>query len=207
MEQMENYGEDMFHLAQAHSIEQSRKTKQLSKFLSLVLRHKPEEIGIGLDKNGWVSVDELLTKLNENGHKVNMYVLEDIVKNNDKKRFAFNEDKTMIRASQGHSVNVDLGLESLTPPTILYHGTAIDTVSLIKKSSDIRSMSRTHVHLSKDIETAFKVGKRHGKACVLIIEAEKMCDDGFKFFQSENGVWLTEIVPVEYIKFDEIIYD
>lgn len=204
---MENYGEDMFQLSQLHSLEQAQKRKKLSKFLSLVLRHKPETINLQLDKNGWVNVTELLTKLNENGYKANMFILEDVVKYNDKKRFAFNDDKSMIRASQGHSVNIDLGLDTLTPPTILYHGTAKDTILLIKKSSGIKSMSRTHVHLSKDIETAFKVGKRHGHACVLIIDTERMYQDGYEFLQSENSVWLTKFVPTEYIKFDEIIYE
>ena len=179
-------------------ISEKQNTK-ISKFLSLVLRHKPETIQIQLDKNGWVSVSELIKKLNKNGKEINFEILKHIVATNSKKRFAFNEDKTKIRASQGHSLQIDLNYEPIKPPNVLYHGTSERFLDSILKSG-IEKRNRQHVHLSSDIETAFKVGQRHGKPVILEIETEKMNKDGHKFYLSENNVWLTEYVPVEYIK-------
>ncbi len=172
------------------------KYKNTSKFLSLVLRHKPETIGITLDKNGWADVSELLDKMNDD---ITLEILEEIVKTNDKKRFAFNDDKTKIRASQGHSIGIDLNISSKIPPDILYHGTAEKFLESIKNSGLNRG-SRTHVHLSTDYDTAINVGKRHGKPIVLKIVAKKMNLDGYKFYLSENKVWLTKEVAKEYIK-------
>jgi len=176
---------------------------KLSKFLSLVLRHKPQTIGLTLDKNGWADVQELLDKCLEYDGLLglSMDVLEEVVETNDKKRFAFNEDKTKIRASQGHSLkNVDLGLEPKDPPFRLYHGTSEDRIKSIKEKGLVKG-NRQHVHLSLDFDTAVKVGKRHGKPQVLFISSDRMVQDGYKFYLSDNNVWLTDHVPVKYIKF------
>jgi len=171
-----------------------------SKFLSLVLRHKPETIGLELDVNGWVGVKELLKKLPQHA-SLNMMDLEEVVATNNKKRFEFNEGKTKIRARQGHSINVDLGLEPKVPPCFLYHGTATRFVDSIKKEGLIKG-SRQHVHLSSNHETAVKVGGRHGKVMVLTVRAKDMSEKGFVFYLSNNGVWLTDHVPFEYVGFD-----
>ncbi len=173
--------------------------KEISRFLSLVLRHKPEKIDLVLDGNGWASVTELLSKLKPT---ITMEILKEIVESNDKKRFAFNEDKSKIRASQGHSIKIDLALESVEPPEVLYHGTAKRFLDSIKKSG-LQKQSRTHVHLSGNHDTAINVGKRHGKPIVLKIDTKKMSIDGHKFYISENEVWLTDNVPVEYILIEQ----
>jgi len=172
-----------------------------SKILSLVLRHKPEVIGITLDKNGWVLVSDLICGMKNYGRPITMVELENIVATNDKKRFAFNDDHTKIRANQGHSVEIDLALTETTPPPILYHGTAQSSVESIKQSG-LTKMKRQHVHLSADKETAIKVGSRHGKPVVLKINTAQMLVDGYKFYQAANGVWLTDKVPYEYISFN-----
>lgn len=174
--------------------------KEASKFLSLVLRHAPETIQLALDANGWADVDELIRQCNAYNKTLNFEKLQYIVETNDKKRFAFNDDKTKIRASQGHSVTVDLDINPVTPPDILYHGTVDKFLEAIKREG-LQRMSRQHVHLSKDIETATKVASRRGKPIVLIVNTEQMHTDGFLFYCSENGVWLTDVVPVKYIKF------
>ena len=172
--------------------------KNISKYLSLILRHKPEVIGISLDEHGWANVEELIAGIAKN-HDFNMELLEEIVRSDEKQRYSFNEDKTLIRANQGHSVPVDVELVEQIPPDILWHGTgekyvsAIDTEGLIPKS-------RLYVHLSKDEDTATKVGTRHGKPVVYHVLAKKMYDDGYKFFISVNGVWLTKTVPVKYLR-------
>ena len=172
--------------------------KNISKYLSLILRHKPEVIGISLDEHGWANVEELIAGIAKN-HDFNMDLLEEIVRSDEKQRYSFNEDKTLIRANQGHSIPVDVELEEWVPPEILWHGTgekyvsAIDTEGLIPKS-------RLYVHLSKDEDTATKVGTRHGKPVVYHVLAKKMYDDGYKFFISVNGVWLTKTVPVKYLR-------
>lgn len=169
-----------------------------SKFLSLVLRHKPETIQIQLDENGWVSVNELIEKLNNYGKEIDFKTIEYVVETNSKKRFAFNEDKSKIRASQGHSLQIDLNYEPINPPELLYHGTSKKFVDSILKSG-IEKRNRQHVHLSSDIETALKVGQRHGKPVILKIQTEKMNKNGHKFYLSDNNVWLTDYVPIEYI--------
>jgi putative RNA 2'-phosphotransferase len=172
---------------------------EISKFLSLVLRHKPEKIGIQLDKNGWTDVDKLIEKSNNYGIIFDNDILKHIVETDSKKRFAFNESFSMIRASQGHSVNIELGYVSQTPPEILYHGTGEKSVQSILNTG-LEKRSRQHVHLSSDIETAIKVGQRHGKPIVFKVLAKQMYNDNFKFFFSDNGVWLTDNVPTKYLK-------
>jgi putative RNA 2'-phosphotransferase len=175
---------------------------RVSKFLSLVLRHDPGHIGLRLDEAGWADVDELLAGAAGAGVRIDRAMLERVVAENDKKRFALSPDGTRIRASQGHSVNVALGLEPQTPPEQLYHGTASRFVESIRESG-LHSAARAHVHLSADEATARNVGQRHGKPVVLTIAAGRMHRDGRLFFRSENGVWLTDAVPVEYIEFGE----
>ena len=172
--------------------------KHISKFMSLVLRHKPEEIGLQLDEQGWANVNELIDKMNANGFDVNAGIINEVVVTNDKKRFAFNDDKRLIRASQGHSIGVDLNLQEMIPPDILYHGTTHKYLESIFKNG-LKSQSRQHVHLSAAIETAKVVGGRHGKPVVLLINARSMHEAGLKFYLSENKVWLADAVPAEYI--------
>ena len=173
-------------------------TQRVSKFLSLVLRHHPETIGITLDENGWTDVETLLIKLQTEGHRINLDQLRYLVDTNNKKRFALNSDETRIRASQGHSVDVDLGYTEKQPPKFLYHGTAIRFLDVIL-AEGLKKMDRHHVHLSADEQTARTVGSRHGKPVVLTVKAEEMAAGSFVFYQSENGVWLTEFVPAAYI--------
>ena len=168
-----------------------------SKFLSLILRHKPETIGIKLDEHGWADVSELISGISKT-RPFDMKMLEEIVRTDNKQRYSFNEDKTLIRANQGHSIPVDVELEKKTPPEFLYHGTGEKFVSSIDKEG-LLSKSRLYVHLSKDTETAVKVGSRHGKPVVYRVAAGKMTDEGFEFCLSVNGVWLTKAVPAEYL--------
>ncbi len=172
---------------------------KLSKFLSLVLRHKPEEIGLELDPNGWTNVEELILKMNQYGKQIDFETLEVILETNNKKRFRFNEDKSLIRANQGHSIEIDLGYVPKIPLAILYHGTGAKYVDSIYKQG-IKKKNRHHVHLSKDIETAKSVGQRHGKPVIFEIMTDDMVKEGFEFFESENGVWLTDEVPVRFIR-------
>jgi putative RNA 2'-phosphotransferase len=172
---------------------------KFSKLLSLLLRHKPEEIGLTLDENGWADVNELLARLHKTGKTRTKDDLRQVVANNDKKRFSFNADETKIRANQGHSVtNVDLKLEAVEPPPYLYHGTAERNLKAILNEG-IQKMKRQHVHLSKDKGTASHVGARHGKPIVLIINAKQMYEDGISFYLSDNNVWLTDFVDAKYI--------
>ncbi len=172
--------------------------KHISKLISLVLRHKPDAIGTTLDPNGWVPVDELIEKINKSGTSLTIDTLHKVVDTNDKQRFSFNEDATKIRANQGHSIDVDLNLKPVNPPEKLYHGTADRFVDSILKDG-IKKQSRQFVHLSLQTDTANSVGSRHGKPIILSIDAKLMYEDGFQFFVSENGVWLTEEVPASYI--------
>lgn len=171
---------------------------ELGRFISLILRHKPEAVGIELDSNGWADVDELISGINKAGKKIDIEILERIVRENNKQRYSFNETHTKIRANQGHSVNVDVELKEAIPPDKLYHGTATRFMDSIKKNG-ITKQSRQHVHLSADKETATAVGKRHGKPIVLIIDTVKMREDGHKFYISENGVWLCDDISWKYI--------
>ena len=172
--------------------------KDTSKYMSLILRHKPDAIGITLDEHGWANVDELIAGIAKD-NEFNMEILEEIVRTDEKQRYSFNEDKTLIRANQGHSIPVDVELEEKEPPEILYHGTGEKYVSSIDAQGLIPK-SRLYVHLSKDEETAVKVGSRHGKPVIYIVKAKQMYDDGYKFFISANGVWLTKEVPVKYLE-------
>lgn len=171
----------------------------LSRFIALILSHKPEAVGITLDEHGWASVSELLSGINACGNEIDMQMLEEIVAEDEKQRYSFNADKTKIRANQGHSVNVDVELKKAEPPEILFHGTGEKFVSSIK-SEGLKPKSRLYVHLSKDRETAVKVGSRHGKPVVFEVNSGEMSRNGFEFFLSENGVWLTKIVPAEYLR-------
>lgn len=173
--------------------------KHISKFMSLVLRHRPEEIGLQLDENGWADLQELITKLNTKGANVDEATIHLVVDTNEKKRFAFNDDKTRIRANQGHSVKVDLQLSPATPPAILFHGTAEHALASIMKDGLLKQ-DRHHVHLTANRATAVSVGGRHGKPVVLEINAAKMVEAGFEFYVSDNDVWLVEIVLPEYIR-------
>lgn len=173
---------------------------KMSKALSYVLRHDPASMGIVLDKQGWTSTEDLITAMGINGTAVTMANIEYIVENNDKQRFEFNEDRTKIRARQGHSVKVDLGLKSERPPEKLYHGTVEDKVTGIK-SYGLLKMSRHHVHLSADTETASKVaGRRRSKSVIFEVNTAAMHADGIKFFKTENNVWLTDTVAPKYLK-------
>lgn len=166
--------------------------------MSLILRHKPETIGISLDEHGWADVDELIAGISRT-HEFNRDMLEEIVRTDDKQRYSFNEDKTLIRANQGHSIPVDVELDEVEPPEELWHGTGEKYVASIDEQGLIPK-SRLYVHLSKDEETAVKVGKRHGKPVLYIVKAGEMCKDGYKFYLSKNGVWLTKEVPVKYLR-------
>ena len=174
-----------------------RSEKEISKFIALILRHKPEVIGIELDEHGWANVSELIDGISRT-MPIDMALLEKIVAEDEKQRYSFNEDMTLIRANQGHSIPVDVELEKVVPPEKLYHGTgekyteSIEAAGLIPKS-------RLYVHLSGDMETAEKVGARHGKPVVYIVDSGKMSADGYEFFRSVNGVWLTKEVPVIYL--------
>jgi putative RNA 2'-phosphotransferase len=174
-------------------------TIRASKFLSLVLRHQPEVIGLVPDEQGWVEVSELLQKMRVKGVAIDFETLEQVVATNDKKRFAFNGDKSRIRASQGHSIQVDLGYRENEPPDVLYHGTDRENKEAIVKEG-LKKGKRHHVHLSTDRETAIKVGQRHGPPFVFEVMAKEMHDEGYVFFVSENGVWLIESVPARFLK-------
>ncbi len=192
------------HIAGLPKIEDSmdkerKEHKRISKLLSLVLRHKPERIGIELDRNGWTDTAALIAKINGYGEKIDFKTLEDVVQTNDKKRFSFNKDKSRIRANQGHSITIDLNYSEKEPPEFLYHGTATKSLDSIYKEG-LKKQKRHHVHLSFDEKTAVLVGKRHGTPIVLKILAKEMFEQGFVFYESENGVWLTEAVPVKYIR-------
>jgi putative RNA 2'-phosphotransferase len=171
---------------------------RISKFLSLVLRHQPEKIGLSLDQSGWASVERLIEASSRRGFDFTPEELQNVVAGNDKKRFSLSEDGLLIRANQGHSVKVELGYAPTAPPEILYHGTAERFLTSIKQEGLIKG-KRHHVHLSADVDTATKVGRRHGKPVVLRIEVGRMRQDGFIFYLSANGVWLTDCVPVQYL--------
>ena len=177
-----------------------RRQKRISKFLSYVLRHHPDSIGIELNRQGWTDVEELLRKAGQRGMRITLDELRTVVKENDKQRFSFSKDSMRIRANQGHSIEVDLGYEEVAPPDVLYHGTAQRNLGLIRVEG-LTKGNRHHVHLSPDSETARKVGQRYGKPVVLEIKAGQMHADGYKFYLSANGVWLREYVPASYLRF------
>lgn len=173
--------------------------KQISKKLSLLLRHKPELYHLELDAQGWCEVDALLAAFRKNGQLLDRLTLEAVVAQNDKQRFAFSPDGTRIRANQGHSIAVQLEYTAQEPPAVLFHGTATRFLSSIYEKGLLKQQ-RHHVHLSPDVETASKVGVRHGKLAMLKVDAARMFMDGHQFFRSDNGVWLTEQVPPAYLQ-------
>lgn len=175
-----------------------KKKTKISKWLSYILRHKPGSFGLELDKHGWLNVDDLLETMFGVNNSITLTVLKEVVAEDNKQRYSFNEDETKIRANQGHSIDVDVELEKLVPPEVLYHGTAERFVDSINRKGLVPK-KRIHVHLSFDEKTAISVGKRHGKPVVLMIESKRMHDYGYKFFLSENGIPLTKYVPEEFI--------
>lgn len=178
--------------------------QNLGKFLSLILRHKPEIINLQLDLHGWADVQELITKVNQSGTYLDFETLERIVITNNKQRYAFDEKKQKIRANQGHSIKVDLELTPVTPPKILYHGTAKRFLASIKEKGILKG-SRQYVHLSADIETARKVGQRHGQAIILPLDIAQLQKINQPFYLSKNKVWLTNDIPSQYILWDQLI--
>lgn len=180
---------------------EERRLERISKFISMILRHRPEVIGITLDEHGWADVNELIKGINDTGEEVEFSkaTLETIVKTDKKQRYSFSQDKTLIRANQGHSIPVDVELEKKEPPKVLYHGTGSRFVKSIQEQG-LLPMERLYVHLSTDVETATNVGKRHGTPVIFKVNAEQMQKDGYDFFQSVNGVWLTKEVPTKYLE-------
>ncbi|MCW2316362.1 putative RNA 2'-phosphotransferase [Rhodoblastus acidophilus] len=174
------------------------KDTDISKFLSFVLRHDPGSIGLSLDSAGWADVRELLTLMERAGRGVNEATLRRVVAESDKKRFTFSDDGRRIRAAQGHSVSVELGLEAREPPDVLFHGAAEGSVAAIL-AEGLKPMARRHVHLSVSLDAARKVGERHGRPVVFVVDALRMWRDGLAFFQADNGVWLTDHVPRSYL--------
>lgn len=175
---------------------------EISKFLSYVLRHAPASIGIELDRQGWAGVGELLDGAAKAGKPFSLADLQHVVETNDKKRFAFSADGMKIRASQGHSVGIDLGLQSISPPLSLYHGTSTHFLDSILREG-LKPGNRQKVHLSIDLETATAVGARHGKPVVLRVASGKMNEHGLAFWRADNGVWLTDAVPPLYLSVAE----
>ena len=171
---------------------------RISKYMSLILRHKPEVIGIQLDAHGWADVEALLAGIGKK-YTIDREILEEIARSDGKQRYSFNEDKTMIRANQGHSVQVDVELPVTQPPETLYHGTA-ERFSTSIEEQGLLPGSRLYVHLSSNTETAEKVGRRHGKPMIYQVDSGQMHRDGYTFYLSANGVWLTKAVPASYLK-------
>ena len=171
---------------------------RISKYISLILRHKPEVIGIQLDAHGWADVNALLAGISKK-YFIDRDILEEIVRSDSKQRYIFNEDRTRIRASQGHSVQVDVELPVAEPPETLYHGTARRFSASIEAQGLLLQI-RLYVHLSPDVETAEKVGRRHGEPVIYLVDAGQMHRDGLLFYLSANGVWLTKTVPAPYLK-------
>jgi putative RNA 2'-phosphotransferase len=171
---------------------------RVSKYLAKYLRHAPEELGLTLRPGGWVPVDDLLAAAGRHGFPISYDELVEVVETNDKRRFSFDETNELIRANQGHSVEVDLGLEGREPPEVLYHGTVERFLAAIIEEGLVRG-KRHHVHLSSDVETARRVGARRGKPVILSVDAGRMHLGGYRFFLSANGVWLTDAVPPIYL--------
>ena len=172
-----------------------------SKLLSLILRHAPEKAGLTLEDGGWVDVEALLMGLEKINCRISRERLQKIVDENEKKRFTLSENRLKIRAAQGHSVKIKHDLKAVTPPSILYHGTATRFVNAIK-SEGLKSMSRQHVHLSADTTTATKVGQRHGKPIILEIDTVSMTTAKHIFYRADNEVWLTDVVPPQFIRWE-----
>ena len=173
---------------------------KVSKFLSLVLRHRPEAIGLELDGNGWADIGQLIEKAAAHGRSLTREVVLHVVATSDKQRFALDADGARIRANQGHSIDIDLALEPCKPPAILFHGTVVASVAAIR-ASGLEPRGRRHVHLSPDEATATRVGRRRGKPVVLRVHSGRMWAAGAEFLCAANGVWLTLAVPPEFIEF------
>ncbi len=176
----------------------SEELKKKSKWLSKHLRHSPQKVGLILEDGGWVTVDDLLKAANRNHMPMTLRELDEVVAGNDKQRFSFDDKGHKIRANQGHSVEVDLQLQAVTPPSTLFHGTATKNKEAILVEG-LNKGKRHHVHLSREVQTAIQVGSRHGKPLVLTIDALGMHANGFDFYRSDNGVWLVEEVPARFI--------
>ncbi|NTU80463.1 MAG: RNA 2'-phosphotransferase [Chloroflexales bacterium] len=174
------------------------KLTRISKTLSYHLRHRPDELGLTLEPGGWVTVDDLLAALARKGKAVSRTELDEVVARNPKRRLAFDATGTRIRASQGHSVDVDLELEPMTPPAVLYHGTSEPAIAAIEREG-LKRMRRHHVHLSADLATARNVGARHGPPVVLVVDTAAMHAAGSVFYRSANGVWLVDTVPPAFL--------
>lgn len=172
---------------------------EISKFLSYHLRHHPEKLDLILENGGWVNIDDLLNACEQNNFSLSLLELTQVVINNDKKRFSFDETNTKIRANQGHSIKIDLQLIPQQPPDLLYHGTHHQVLTNIL-AQGLQKMSRHHVHLSLDIITAQKVGQRRGKPVIFAVNSQQMNQDGFIFYCSDNNVWLVDHVPPQYLK-------
>jgi len=176
----------------------NRRLVTVSKFLSKHLRHAPEDLGLTLQTGGWVRVEDLLAGCEGANFRISWAELREVVEKNDKKRFSFDETGERIRANQGHSTEVDLQLTPRTPPDVLYHGTAVQSVADVLRTG-LKRMSRHHVHLSTCVETATAVGKRHGRPVILRVDAAAMSRDGLTFYRSDNGVWLVDEIPPRYM--------
>lgn len=176
-----------------------KKLVKISKYLSKHLRHQPERLGLILEDGGWIAVENLLNACARHNFPVSISELKEVVEKNDKKRFSFDASGRKIRANQGHSIEIDLQLKPQTPPDALYHGTAERNEDSIKEHGLLK-MARHAVHLSVDIETARRVGARHGKPLIFKVDAKKMATEGFEFFVSENGVWLVDAIPPQFLE-------
>jgi putative RNA 2'-phosphotransferase len=177
----------------------TNKLTDASKFLSYILRHEPGAIGVQLDSEGWLSVRALIDGAAAIGRNLDIGLIEEVVRDNDKKRFSLSEDRTRIRAVQGHSTaTVTLTHREAAPPAVLYHGTATRFLESIQQQGLLPGQ-RHHVHLAQDEGTARDIGARYGAPVVLVVQATKMHQEGYRFFQAENGVWLTDRVPAEFL--------
>lgn len=174
------------------------KLTSISKFLSMVLRHQPQAIGLHLDGAGWASIEELLAKAGAANRPLSRPLLDEVVQTSDKQRFAVSEDGLRIRANQGHSIEVDLDLPAVPPPDKLYHGTASRFLPAILEGG-LRKGKRHHVHLTENPTVAAAVGRRYGALVMLEIDARRMAADGILFFRSANNVWLADAVPPQYL--------
>jgi putative RNA 2'-phosphotransferase len=171
---------------------------KISKTLSYILRHNPGDYGVTMDQEGWVEVLDLLEALYRRGYELDLSTLFDVVKTNDKQRFALNHDNTKIRASQGHTIDLQIAFQEATPPETLYHGTTESNLPSIMRDG-LKKMERQHVHLTEDMDAARKVGARRGKPVVIAVMSKSMSENGFRFFLSENHVWLIDHVPPTYL--------
>lgn len=178
----------------------SEKHVKLSRYLSYLLRHNPGDLGLTLDDNGYVKVNKLLKNMNESGKVITKQMLNEIVQTDEKNRYSYNENETLIRANQGHSVKetLNLDLKETIPPKVLYHGTSEEVSAEIMKTG-VNKAKRQFVHLSNKADEAKKVGQRRGNSVVFVVDAEEMAKDGYVFYQSQNGVWLTDFVPPVYL--------